>query len=68
MNVAEGASHMDITVVIQQGQEKISLESDESYMLSITKSDTTLVKVTVEADCFQGGRQETQTPPVLGLT
>lgn len=61
MNVAEDASQMDITLVIQQGQEKVSLESDESYSLSITKSDTNLVKVTMEAECFQGGRHAVET-------
>ena len=61
MNVAEDASQMDITLVIQQGQEKVSLESDESYSLSITKSDTNMVKVTMEAECFQGGRHAVET-------
>jgi len=60
-NVAEGASRMDITVVIQQGQEKVSLESDESYLFRIVKSDTSLVKVTVEAPCFQGARHAVET-------
>eukprot|EP00091_Calanus_sinicus_P012321 TRINITY_DN27859_c0_g1_i1.p1 TRINITY_DN27859_c0_g1~~TRINITY_DN27859_c0_g1_i1.p1 ORF type:complete len:316 (+),score=75.20 TRINITY_DN27859_c0_g1_i1:262-1209(+) len=54
-------ANMEINVLVQLGEENVSLENDESYNLSITKSGANLVSVTVEAVCFQGARHAVET-------
>ena len=63
MEAQDGAviANLEINVLIQQGEENVSLENDESYNLSITKSGANLVRVSVEADCFQGARHAVET-------